>query len=413
MKAPEQVLTQVRRRLHDTWHLDATRSAGAAAAPAAKPTWPHRFALGEPRQDELQARFAHYQHMARTWRSWADERAVALTDTPRNVHGTAQRLPTHVTVSDVDAAARLVGPDQIAQLGRGRARAAYLRDHFPTVTDVAPLVRAVDTYTDTDFKLLCTTATWFATHSAVGLTPRQVPVPGLHAKWLNTGQHLVAALAGLPDLGLAPRHPPRLHFTYLDPDHRSCGIRHHDSVTVGDSMTPAYSPTVAVISENKDTALHFLPLPGGISVEGAGCGGGTAAAVAWLRACPHLFYWGDMDAAGFTILNGFRAVGLPVTSVLMDLPTYQHYEHYGTLTDARGRLIPPGNRRSLPHLTSDERQLYDHLTDPEWTRYRRVEQERIPLSVALDAVHALLHQRTKTCIRPRGQMRGSIREEQT
>jgi hypothetical protein len=390
VKTPEQVLTQVRHRLRDSWHLDATRPPLSGAATAPKPTWPHRFFLGEPRQDELQARFAHYQQMVRTWRSWADEHAVTLTDTPRDVHGTTQRLPTHVTVPDIDTAARLAGPDQVAQLHRSRTRAAQLRDQFPTVADIAPFVRAVDTYTNVDFELLCTTATWFATHSAVGLTPRQVPVPGLHAKWLNTGQHLVAALAGLPDLGLAPRHPPRLHFTYLDPDHRARGARQHDSVTVGDPMTPAYRPTIAIISENKDTALHFLPLSSGISVEGAGCGGGTAAAIDWLRTCPRLFYWGDMDAAGFTILNGFRAVGLPVTSVLMNLPTYEEYEAYGTSTDARGRPIPPGNRRPLPHLTSDERQLYDLITDPTWTRYRRVEQEKIPLTVALDAVHALL-----------------------
>lgn len=394
MRTPEQVLTQVRQRLRDTWHLDATRSACGAAAPAAEPSWPHRFPLGEPRQGELQARFAHYQQAARIWRSWAAKHVVTLTDAPRDVHGTAQRLPTHVTVPDVDTAARLAGPDQVARLDRGRARAAHLHGQFPAVADpadLAPVVRAVDSYTDTDFALLCTTATWFATHSAVGLTPRQVPVPGLHAKWLNTGQHLVAALAGLPDLDLAPRHPPRLHFTYLDPDHRARGARHHDSVTIGDPMTPAYPPTIAVISENKDTALHFLPLPGAISVEGAGCGGGTAAAVDWLRTCPRLFYWGDMDAAGFTILNGFRTVGLPVTSVLMDLPTYQSYERYGTSTDARGRLIPPGNRRPLPHLTSDERQLYDHLTDPAWTHYRRVEQEKIPLADALATVLDALH----------------------
>lgn len=396
MKTPEQVLAQVCNRLRDSWHLDASRSVCPAAPLAAKSIWPHRFVLGEPRQGELQARFADYQQAVRTWRSWADEHGVTLVDASRDVYGTTQRLPTHLVVPDVDTAAYLAGPDQLAQLERGRARAARLRGQFPNVTDIAPIVRAVDTYHDVDFELLCTTATWFATHSAVGLTPRQVPIPGLHAKWLNTGNHLVAALAGLPDLGLAARHPPRLHFTYLDPDHRASGARHHDSVTVGDRMVPAYSPTVAVISENKDTALHFLPMPGGISVEGAGCGGGTAAAIDWLRACPQLFYWGDMDAAGFTILNGFRAVGLPVISVLMDLRTFERFECFGTSIDAKGRLIPPGNRRPLPYLNSDERWLYEQLTDPDWVRHRRVEQEKIPLTVAHEAVRTSLRQRPRS-----------------
>ncbi len=149
-------------------------------------------------------------------------------------------------------------------------------------------------------------------------------------------------MAGGPALGLLPRHPARRHFTYLDPHHRASGGRWHDSATVGDAMIPGYSPTVAVISENKDTALHFPELDGGVSVEGVGQGGATAAAFPWLRQCPNLLYWGDMDAAGFEILNGFREAGLAVTSVLMGLPTYERYEQFGTPIDRRAS---PSRRR--------------------------------------------------------------------
>jgi hypothetical protein len=121
-----------------------------------------------------------------------------------------------------------------------------------------------------------------------------------------------------------------LYFTYLDPRHRAAGRRWHDSVTAGDPMMPAYLPSVVVISENKDTALHFPALNAGISVEGMGRGGATAASVPWLRECPNLFYWGDMDASGLEILDGFRAAGLSVTSALMDLATYERYEQFGT-----------------------------------------------------------------------------------
>jgi len=151
-------------------------------------------------------------------------------------------------------------------------------------------------------------------------------------------------------------------------------------------MMPAYLPSVVVISENKDTALHFPALDAGISVEGMGHGGATAASVPWLRECPNLFYWGDMDTSGLEILDGFRAAGLPVTSVLMDLATYERYEQFGTSTNP----LTAAACRPLEHLTDAEQELYECLTDPSWTRYRRVEQERIPLSVAADAVHAQL-----------------------
>ncbi|MFC7388372.1 Wadjet anti-phage system protein JetD domain-containing protein [Sphaerisporangium rhizosphaerae] len=42
----------------------------------------------------------------------------------------------------------------------------------------------------------------------------------------------------------------------------------------------------------------------------------------------------------------------------------------------------------MRHLTATERVLYEHLTDPDWTRFLRIEQERIPLRIAADAVDA-------------------------
>jgi len=102
----------------------------------------------------------------------------------------------------------------------------------------------------------------------------------LHAKWLNTSQHLVASLAGLDVLPLAPPHPPRVHLTYLDPQHRAAGARRHDCVSIGDSVRLPYDPQVIIISENKDTSVAFPPVALGVCIEGEGFGGATAAALA-------------------------------------------------------------------------------------------------------------------------------------
>ena len=122
---------------------------------------------------------------------------------------TTQRIPTHITVDSVDTASRLCGPAW-TRLTRGRARLAALRSH-QFAGDLTRIVRHVDSYSDLDFELLCSTADWFRHHgqSARGLTPRQVPVPGIQAKWLNSRHGLVAALADQPDLGLLPPHPAR------------------------------------------------------------------------------------------------------------------------------------------------------------------------------------------------------------
>ncbi len=381
MKSPEQVTADIERRLQQTWNNNLDSDA---------PDWPHTFPLGETAKADLEREFNRHQDQSLSIRKWAGRHGLGLVDAPRLVLGTTQRIPTHVAVDGIDTAARLCGPPWTARLVRGRVRLAALREQ-DVAGDHARVVRYVDGYSDLDFALLCSVVDWFRRHgeTARGLTPRQVPVPGLQAKWLNSRHGLVATLAGLLDLGLLPPHPARIHFTYLDPDHRAAGRRWHDSASVGDAMRPAYDPRVVIITENKDTAIGFPPVPGGIAVEGSGTGGSTPAAIGWLRDCPTIIYWGDMDADGLNILHQYRQPGLAVRSILMDVPTYDVYAEFGTDYDVKGRLIKVSARRDLKQLTDVERDLYDRLTDPAWTGYRRVEQERIPLAVALAAVQAV------------------------
>jgi hypothetical protein len=111
--------------------------------------------------------------------------------------------------------------------------------------------------------------------------------------------------------------------------------------------------------------------------------------------CPHVIYWGDIDAKGLCIVNDLRTKGIKVDTVLMDNATYEAYEKYGAWTDEKGKTIPCSSRRSLPSLTPDERLLYLHLTDPAWKRVRRVEQERIPLHVAAESLASRMEARLR------------------
>ena len=375
MKTPEQLLAAVAQRVRNTW---AATLAGTAAAPA----WPHEFAIGELSSAELAADFPAAMQLVTDWRAWAARSGVAPRYRERRVSGTPQELPTHLTVPDLDTAIRLCGGEWPDRIATARARAAVLADRYPHLLAPDRTLAAVEKLSDVDFDLLCRAADWFADHDAAGFTPRQVPIPGMHAKWLNTRQALVRELAGVADLRLAPPHAPRIHFTYLDPAHRAGGGRLHDSATVGDAVALPYQPAVVVISENKDTAIHFPPVPGGISVEGVGSGGGTVAAFDWITGAPHVIYWGDMDADGLEILDGFRAAGVPAVSILMDLATYDTWERFGTNVDKSGRPLGPRPPRAVPHLTDVERCLYHQLISPDWARHRRVEQERIPLPLA-------------------------------
>lgn len=421
LKSAEEVLGEVERRLARTWAADLTadarralglpalaqtRPGGDGEAPEAPPAepgeeaearaWPHAFSLGTLPTAVIEADLGLLSLTA-TWREWGREHSVEVVLRARRVHGSEQQLPSHVRVDSLEQAAALLDLTRARSRPWGRflreaaARAGVLASRYPHLADAARTLTEVMALDEVDFELAQKAADWFAVHDAPGLTPRQVPVPGLHAKWLNHRHGLVAELAGRDDradLGLLPPHPPRVHVTYLDPQHLAGGGRRHDCATVGDTMRPPYPVSVAVICENKDSALHFPQVPGGVAVEGEGSGAKAVAAIDWLRQAPALFYWGDLDRDGLEILEQFRAAGLQVVSLLMNVPTYRAYEVFGTGTDKRNRPLKAQAPRDTPHLTFSERELYELLCSDTLTGHRRVEQERIPLSVALDALRA-------------------------
>lgn len=379
MKKPADIVSEIGRRLERTWAQALTGESDAVA-------WPHRFPLSGASSRAIQTDFAAVVSLIDDWRAWARRFDVELVDRGRRIGVVTHSIPSHLVVPSLDEAARICGGEWRSRLERGRVRLGELRQRFPELAEHSSLLKAVDGFDDVDFELLLRAGAWFAENSADGLTPRQVPLEGFHAKWLNTRQHLVARLAGKSDLGLSGNHPSRIHFSYLDPNHLSRGGRKHDSASVGDHFEPAYAPGVVIISENKDTAINFPELPGAISVEGVGKGGGTFASFGWLVHAPVVVYWGDMDADGLEILDGFRAAGVPARSIFMDRASFDRWERYGTNVDKRGLPLTAREPRPVLHLTDDERALYLDLVGPSWSRVRRIEQERVPLPVALAMV---------------------------
>ena len=65
------------------------------------------------------------------------------------------------------------------------------------------------------------------------------------------------------------------------------------------------------------------------------------------------------------------------------------YQTYHTTEPATLQRTKPGNPRPVSWLRPHERAVYEMLTDPQHVGHRRIEQERIPLAVALEQVLSL------------------------
>lgn len=248
---------------------------------------------------------------------------------------------------------------------------------------------------ETDLDSAVRAVAWLSEHPDLGgWTLRQLPVPGVHTKWLADHLGLMRELTGRD---LAAETRPRLsvvHLTYVDPRYLAGGDRRHDAWTSGDRHDLAYRPRVVVIVENRDARLWFPKHPETVVVEG----GGKAAAqsvgeIPWLIQAERVIYWGDMDSDGFAILDHLRAElgprGVSIDSLLMDEMSRVRYAHLGVNHDRHGVPLRPSSAR-LPHLRPAEAECYAFVATRGDVAFRRIEQERIGADDVAAALTALL-----------------------
>lgn len=216
-------IADIERRIRQ--HVEQRWADDVAAELTRGPTWwPRRYALGRPDAASLEDAYGDIIDLVDQWRTWASGHGAAVVDSNIRVDGVTYPVLSHILVPSLDVAAGVAGEEWMARVARGREYAAAIDAHFPHRRDVlARTVAATTDWAPVDLELLTQAAAWFEEHPASGLSTREVPLAGFHTKWLETRMQVVARLAGLSDLGLLPRHPSRIHFTYIDPVHLAAG----------------------------------------------------------------------------------------------------------------------------------------------------------------------------------------------
>ena len=355
--------------------------------------WPYVVSLGRPSKKEILEGFSDIDALVRVLAHWERDLGVGVAYATREAGG-SQRLPVRLTVPTSDVAATLAaardGERWTTVLARTRERHEALVTGFPLLSPEvrAKVLRQTDGWDDTRFELLLASGSWFGSHVATGLTPREVPLVGIDAKWLDTARvrSLVCLLAGREELGLIGR-PRQLEFAYLDPTYLAGGGRRYDSYVEGDVSVLPYAPDLVVIVENKDTYLRFPAVERGVCVFGSGRAGmAVVTGLPWVLDAQRVVYWGDLDADGFEILDGYRAHGLACESILMDCQTLERYGRFGTSLERDHRTRIVRERKELPWLTDEERACYERITREGYEGHVRLEQERIPYADALQAL---------------------------
>lgn len=354
-------------------------------------SWPQMFPLRWPRRSEAVRGFASGEFY--DWRTSilqiANADGVTILTKRHSIAGASIDAPHAIKVDSIDAAAELL--DDTPRLLQLRMRRNVILDSFSvdqkTVRHI--LVRTRKWGFD-DLCTLVNVARHLSSHDVDGLTPREIRLPEINAKWLDIkGRRTLIELLIGHELDLKERMWPTL-IKYLDDNYLRDGGRLYDSHVNGDVVSVPYDPSVVVIVENYDTFCRFPQLDGGVCLFGSGRAGVSRIPdIPWVKNAGLVVYWGDMDADGLEILNDYRQCGLNAKSILMDFRSWQQYESLGTDVSTSKRDLSSHVRRDLRMLTTGEQDLYEQLVAQTCPGHRRVEQERLSLDIALQRIKAL------------------------
>jgi hypothetical protein len=366
---------------------------GRAVVPQAVP-------LRGPSAREVADRFGEVQAWVRRWE--ADSSGLRLEYVP--VGGRlvgANRVPGRAWVDGEDRLWQLIGVR--GDVAAFRQVLALTRDTYPELQSwvqahpVAALAQAAD------WGRLLAVVRWIVDHGGPDVYLRQIDVPGVDTKFVETHRGLLGELLDtvLPPERIDPAVPYRrfaeryqlatkpayVRFRSLDGQPLLPAVSEAASeVAAAPSTRNSMGPTEltfrvqeagqlalpgrrVVIVENETTYLALPAMPDTLAVLGGGYGISAVAALPWLQE-REVHYWGDLDTHGFAILDRLRVILPTVRSLLMDRTTLEgHRDHWG-------REPTPVNAR-LEHLTEPERLLYIDLIEDRYAPSLRLEQERI------------------------------------
>ena len=250
-------------------------------------------------------------------------------------------------------------------------------------------------------------ALWLRDNPEPGVYVRQLSLPGVHTKFIETHRRVIDELvealrpsarpqdepdeintdvpaepgslvgqpaARTPAARFSDRHgflnPPELvRFRMLDPDVPLLGDVRDLTMPAEAFSSLSFPVRTVLITENLVNFLALPEQPGTVAIYGGGYGFSSLRDAAWLRDC-EVLYWGDLDTHGFRILDQLRALHPHVASVLMDEETLlAHHDAWGT--------EPSPSKAVLTRLTEVEAVLYQALGDDSYGPSVRLEQELI------------------------------------
>jgi hypothetical protein len=388
---PEDVEASVR-KLWLKGRILAARLTGEAV-------FPHHIRVRGPDNSALASRFGDAQAWIQTLEAASRTgRGLGFDLVWREVRHRQlgrNRIPCEIVVPTEAHALALIGEQEEAR--RFEALASATQTAFP---DLIPWLahnplRALEHAGD--WARILAVLAWFRDHPRSGLYLRQVDIPGIDTKFIESRRGLLSELLDivLARAGIASESgggatfetryglrgkPAMVRFRLLDSQLDFAGLS--DIATPAEDFAQlALIPRIVFITENDVNGLAFPPVRGAIVLFGLGYGLDLLARAEWLLRS-RVIYWGDIDTHGFAMLARLRTYVPAARSLLMDEATLLAHEPLWV----REERPFVGD---LPRLSEAEGRLFENLKHNRYGDQVRLEQERIPYGRLLAALEDL------------------------
>ncbi len=368
LRYPETVREALQRRYrnrHRNW---------LAGQDIGEDTWPLEFPLGCPSEGEAQLQGEAVREWVQAWRAFGGRGELVWCERRWRTLGT-QQLPERLLLHAPEDVAAWIGEER--RWRQGRCHYQRLTTRWPALASRLPRhFDALADYSAADILRLETMLAWFEANPRSNLYPRQVPIAGIHSKWLEARMPLIADLMG-NDSGCGLKEAPHIvRFRILDDALRQRLGGIGDIAAPLDDISGLQLPVSRVyIVENVQTGLAFGDRPGSVVFMGLGYGITALTRLPWLSRA-ECIYWGDLDTHGFAILSRARSCLPALASVLMDEATL--LEHTDLWVEENDQYPAA----ELPLLSDIEQQVYRGLKQQRWGVNVRLEQERIAWNYA-------------------------------
>lgn len=348
--------------------------------------------FGKLKAKELLTDFAAKSSSVTTLRNESKEvrgygYSIGYTETSHRQLGT-QKLPTSIYFETLDDFTRFAGKKK--ELEDYRRLAKETISCLPKLQKwvVRNSLRLIENKRNWD--KIMSVCTYFLSHPAPELYLRQLDIPNVDTKFIENNKSILRDLLDevLPDSainrgvtgfsahGFERRYfllyeEPSIRFRILDKKLAFLGVGTDISLPAIQFNALNFPCKRVFFTENKTNSLCFPDVDDSIVVFGGGYGISVLKGASWLHDM-EIFYWGDIDTHGFSILSQLRGYFPHVHSIMMDIQTLHTFKTQWVEEEEEKRC-----RAELSNITCDEWQVYADLRDNIHGDRVRLEQEKI------------------------------------